>query len=737
MQNILKKLVWACLLVIPFVALYVASGNALDIVDRGTSGLFFPFISGKNLLFRLLVDIAFFGWVALALGDAKYRINVRKNPLFIAYAVFMVVLLLADAFGADPFKSFWSNFERMEGFAGHIHFFAYFVVLTAMLHTAADYGKMWKALIASNIAVLVFGLGQLLGAPGYIFSNVLPGVAAKFAHAFPIHMSENRLDATLGNSAYFAVYCLMFIFILGLRWSERRGEKNTWWYPALIALNLVALFYTGTRGTQIGLLIGGFITLGLVAWHEKGKARKTIAGALVVIALLVVSVFAFKNTSFIKNSPTLARFASISPTDLTGMSRLSIWKISFDAWKEHPVLGYGQENFSNIYAEKFIPEKMWMLESWYDRSHDVFFDWLVAAGALGLISYLALYAVALWLMWKKKNDMPFQEKAILTGALAGYFVHNIFVFDNLISYILFFFLLAYIAFKTGSRGEVHTGKAFNQDKMNMLYLPLIGIVFVAVVYTMIYRPFMVNRLLVRGLDINRLIQTMSFADAVKVQQASFEKAVGMHTLGSEEAREQFLQMAVSLSQVTIPADVPAEDKQKSIQAVNGILASARQEITNSYEAHKNDVRALSIYGMFYNGTGDGVSAEKVLTVAHTLAPKKQLISFDLVRAYLLENKLPQAYELGQETYDLAPAFPDAAKYYLISAVYAGKWNEARAHIVSSGKEVPFDTDVLSALVNTKQIPQAVQFLNDYKKANPQYTAQIDAYIKQILAAPAK
>jgi O-antigen ligase len=737
MQNILKKVVWACLLIIPFIALYVASGHTLDLPNVGTSGMYFPFIAGKNLLFRLLIEVAFFGWVVLALANAAYRINIRKNPIFIAYGVFMIVLFLADIFGANAFKSFWSNFERMEGFVGHIHLFAYFVVLTAMLRTAQEYGLMWKALIASNIAVLVFGYGQLLGANGYIFSQLLPSVAAKFSTAFPIHMSENRLDATLGNSAYFAIYCLMFIFILGLRWTEKRGSRYAWMYPTLIALNLIALFYTGTRGTQIGLLVGGFITLALVAWNEKGRARKTIAGVLVVSALLVVSVFAFKNNSFVKNSPTLARFASISPNDLTGMSRLSIWKISYEAWKEHPILGYGQENFSNIYATKFIPEKMWMLESWYDRSHDVFFDWLVAAGALGLIAYLSLYVVALWVMWIRKNDMPFREKAILTGALAGYFVHNVFVFDNLISYILFFFLLAYIAFRTGSRGDVHQGMVIEQDKMNMLYAPLIGIIFLATAYSLIYRPFEVNRLLVKGLDINRLVQSMPFADAVKVQQASFEEAVALNTLGTEEAREQFLQTTVRMAQVTIPEDVPMEDKQKTVQALNDLISSARQEILNSYDAHKDDVRALSIYGMFYNGIGDGVSAEKVLTEAHTLAPKKQLVSFDLIRAYLLQNKVQEAYTLAQETYDLAPAYGDAAKFYLITAAYAKKWNEARAHMISLEQVVPFDTDALAALVSTKQTALAIQFLNELKASNPQYAPQVEAYIKQILAAPVK
>lgn len=37
MQSILKKVIWACLLVVPFVALYVASGHSFDIINWGTS----------------------------------------------------------------------------------------------------------------------------------------------------------------------------------------------------------------------------------------------------------------------------------------------------------------------------------------------------------------------------------------------------------------------------------------------------------------------------------------------------------------------------------------------------------------------------------------------------------------------------------------------------------------------------------------------------------------------------
>ena len=256
MQSIIKKIVLGCLLIVPFIALHVADGGFFDVLSiGGGSGLFFPFISGKNIIFRVLVEIAFAGWVVLALKDASYRINIKKTPLTIAYALFMVVLLLADLFGVDRERSLWSNFERMEGFVGHIHLFAYFFVLTAMIPTLKDWQKMWKWFIASNIAILVYAYGQLMGAQGTYLAEKFPEMAKWFSGNFPIHMSANRLDATIGNSAYFAVFCLMFIFIAGLMWSQRTSQKRSWFYPALIVLNLVALFYSGTLGTIIGVIV--------------------------------------------------------------------------------------------------------------------------------------------------------------------------------------------------------------------------------------------------------------------------------------------------------------------------------------------------------------------------------------------------------------------------------------------------------------------------------------------------
>ena len=57
MQKLLKYIVYVCIALVPFLAYYIADGGTFDLLNIGSSGMFFPFISGKNLVFRALVEM--------------------------------------------------------------------------------------------------------------------------------------------------------------------------------------------------------------------------------------------------------------------------------------------------------------------------------------------------------------------------------------------------------------------------------------------------------------------------------------------------------------------------------------------------------------------------------------------------------------------------------------------------------------------------------------------------------
>ncbi|MEK7170638.1 MAG: O-antigen ligase family protein, partial [Patescibacteria group bacterium] len=424
MHTLDKALLWVArigVFFVPFVPLIIASS------------LFFPFITGKGFAFRIIVEVVFACYLLLALRRPEFR--PKRSLILYGVLAFITAVFLADAFAVNPFKAFWSNFERMEGFVTMIHLVAYFVVAAAVLNTE----KWWHRFFATSVGVSAFlsiyGILQLAG-------------------KIVINQGGVRLDGTFGNAAYFAGYMLFHIFLsLFLILRHRIPPMYKWMYGAAIALQIFTLIFTATRGAALGLVGGLSLAFLLVALFERNNRRLRMgaAGAFLALVLVVVGLSAARDVSFVKNSSALTRFASVSVSDAG--PRLMVWGMAWRGFKENPVFGWGQEGFNYVFNKYYNPD-MWTQEQWFDRTHNIFFDWLISAGLLGLLSYLSLFTFLLWYIWKGKPAdgepaFSFTEKSVLSGLLAGYMVHNFFVFDNLISYILFFSLLAYVHTRFG------------------------------------------------------------------------------------------------------------------------------------------------------------------------------------------------------------------------------------------------------------------------------------------------
>ena len=116
--------------------------------------------------------------------------------------------------------------------------------------------------------------------------------------------------------------------------------------------------------------------------------------------------------------------------------------MAFKGVLERPLTGYGQEGFNYIFNKYYDPS-LYKQEQWFDRAHNAFIDWLSAGGLPAFLLYLSLFGSAILLLWRS-SELSRPERIALTAALAGYAIHNFFVFDNLYSYIYFFALLALI-----------------------------------------------------------------------------------------------------------------------------------------------------------------------------------------------------------------------------------------------------------------------------------------------------
>lgn len=729
----LRQALISVLFLIPLIGLIVSSS------------LFFPYITGKNIAFRILIEVAAVLYVCLALRMPEYRPKVTS--MLLAFLAFLGVLFVADLNAEYPFKAFFSNFERMEGFVTLAHLFAYFVILGSVFNS----DKLWRRFFQVSLGVSVImgfiGLGQLGRGVG-------------------------RIDAQLGNPTYFGAYMLFHIFLgtyLLVRHLQRSPQAGKWIvaaiYGAVIAFDLVIFYYTGTRGALLGLVAGLLFMSAAFAIFEKNKALKYGGIGVLVVILLTISLLAgFKESSFVKSNNLLSRFAALATFDKAGLeefvttqgkSRFAIWGIALKGFQERPILGWGQDNFNYVF-NKYYDAKIYDQEAWFDRAHNVFFDWLIAGGILGLLSYLALFIFGIVSVWRSKLDSDdvhfyFSDKVILTALLIAYFIHNLFVFDNLTSYILFFGVLAYI--HTHEKRVVSLpllAKPIAKESYVMAGSIIAIIAGGAVFYYAAFIPYVSAKSLIVTLTYQNYGLANSHEVALKETLDQYQKTIKYGGPGTAEAREQLVQGATS---VVFGSKVPNQSKMGFINAV-------KIEMGNQIKETPNDARYQLFFGSFLSrlyGVDTSVTVDQplaLLTKAHELSPNKQAMLFEIGALHIRTSKYAEAVETLKKAYELEPENAQARIMYAVALIYSRNDKLADEIMLPlKGTEYATDNNLIRAYYDTKQnakisaildlkitlakqhaaegrVEQAIREVNEVISINPAFKAQGEALIKQ-------
>lgn len=622
---------------------------------------FFPFITGKNFAFRVVVEIMFSAWLVLAFIDPAYRL--KKGYLLGAFVALVGIVTLSAIFGENPTKSFWSNFERMEGVVTYFHLLAYFVVASTVL-TARDLWRPYLNLhLGAGVIMAVYGVLQWAG----VLTVVQDGV---------------RVNGTLGNAAYLGTYALFNIF-LALFFLVRENFETTWGnvrmavYGLIVLLQAFVLYHTATRGAMLGLIVGVGITTLLIAIFErerKGLRRGAIA-ALVAIALLIGGFMMVRDAQFVKDSPVLNRFAAISFTEQTTKSRFMVWNMAYQGFQEHPMLGWGMENFNYVFNKYYDP-KMYNQEQWFDRAHNVFFDWLIAGGLPALLAYLALFVSALYYIWRRTDELSVVEKSVLTGLLGGYFFQNLFVFDNITSLIYFGTILAYVEGmkgeqltidtatrttdkNTGSKLKVESVRTKDGEDMTFMVSGSAVILAVVLIYMVNYNGFMQNTTLIRAMS-ERSQQGLSH------NLDLFKDTLSYDSFGTSETREQLGQLAMN----GFDRSKEVSDVQKQFMVLSG------SELEKQAADLPQDARYQVFAGSYLSRMGDMEKALGYLEKASELSPNKQTILFELGSAYYSNKNFAKAEEIFKKAFELAPEYSQAESYYLQILTQNGKRAEA-------------------------------------------------------------
>lgn len=405
----------------------------------------------KLALLRSLALIALGAWavklieqggviweIAREPGERWYQ-TLQKIPLLKPIAGLAGVLLVATLFSIHLRVSFWGSYQRLQGMYTTFGYLVIFATIAAHMRQREQVNRLILTVILASLPIGLYGILQKFQIDPVPWGGDV----------------SRRIAANMGNSIFVAAYLILaFPLTLGkivesftaILEEEERVAANVARGTIFVftaAIQLIAIYLSGSRGPFLGLLAGTFVLVLLLSlyWNKRWLTMTIMGGAGAVLAFLIVFSIPNGPLAGLQGRSGLGRLGNVFDVDSgTGRVRVLIWEgaaklvslhkpIEFpDGSKDmfnfmRPLIGYGPESMYVAY-NSFYPPELANIESRNaspDRSHNETWDALVTTGFVGLIAYLTLFTSIFYygLHWLGMINTPRQRILFLGLVLGG------------------------------------------------------------------------------------------------------------------------------------------------------------------------------------------------------------------------------------------------------------------------------------------------------------------------------
>ncbi len=337
-----------------------------------------------------------------------------RFPLMPLVLTLALVYLISTIFSITPFTSFWGSYQRLQGTYTTYSYLIIFLALLLNVRSRSQIERLISVAILTSLPISLYGILQHYQADPIPWGADVTG----------------RIAANLGNSIFVAAYLIMvfpptlmrvvelFEALLTNRGATIPNFTRSTIYSFILALQLIAIFFSGSRGPWLGLAASLIVMwLGLSLIWDKRWLTLTVVGAA-LLAGLFLGALNLPNGPLegLRSQPTFERLGSLlDPESRTGKVRTLIWQGASELVLPHeplespdgekdrfnilrPLIGYGPEGMYVAY-NRFYPPELTQVEKRNaspDRSHNETWDALVITGLFGLTAYLALFGALLY-----------------------------------------------------------------------------------------------------------------------------------------------------------------------------------------------------------------------------------------------------------------------------------------------------------------------------------------------------
>ncbi len=621
----IKTSLFAPLILAPFL-----TGDTFSFPTNG----FFPFISLKAIFFRVAIEASLFFLILHVLFSNSRRAQLStiwsrlKKPLPLSVIAFSLATILTGLTGRNPTQSIWSNFERGEGAFQIAHYSLFFLLLYVLFTSREEIVRLMKLSVTVSVLVCAYAFTQLL------HLQPLLGTIGE----------STRISGTLGNPSYLAAYLLIhFIFLIYL-YLHSPHQKTRWILTGIFAFEFIAFLNTGTRAAYIALAVGVVVVYLInIFVTQNAKVRSSMIIILVGLSALgIAGIGAYRTFPALQKITLLNRLFDV-PGALEGFGpRIWSWKSAVAGISERPILGWGAENFPYTFDKYYNPNH-YGIQSFFDRTHNIFLEYLISGGFVLLLAYLAIWFFYYRSLRGREKNLWY---SLLIAGPIVYLVQGFFLFDVLPTYLVMFLFIAL----TTNLDQPVSNSSLDENEYELGHAELLAATGLLALTT-----FIIIATAIVPWKKNLLIARAHSASPNNPQQAfnAFQDAILYKSLiGQEEAISGLSKFSIDFLEAVVKQNVAVP-----IEIIRGIV-----DTNNTwFDMHKNQMSGLRNWylngglnlraGLSFNLPDYVARGTQLYEEALAFAPKRiefiQLL-LEVARAQKDEEKFAQLFARAQE-----------------------------------------------------------------------------------------
>lgn len=369
----------------------------------------------KITLLRSIALMVLIAWVIKVFDRKDYLQwgsglkRVLRYPLIFPVLLFILSYTISTLFSIVPITSLVGSYQRLQGTYTAFSYLIIFFSIVYNLKEKENASRLMTVMVSVSLPIAMYGLLQR-----YKIDPIPWGgdVSA-------------RIASTMGNSIFVAAYLIMVFPLTLIRIIRSMQELNSeqvstmpvflraTLYIFILILQIVALYFSGSRGPALGWLTSILFFILIYSWWIK----KRLLGLCVICFSLLVGIFLLvfnlpqSPLEALKSNPAVGRFGQLlDPQSNNAKVRTYIWQGASKLVGIHPplefpdgrvdqfnflrpIIGYGPESMYVAY-NRFYPPELTQVEKRNaspDRSHNETWDSLVITGIIGFIVYIFLF----------------------------------------------------------------------------------------------------------------------------------------------------------------------------------------------------------------------------------------------------------------------------------------------------------------------------------------------------------